>query len=196
LSRHPLEEKWNVPAADILTAIEHGFRAQADVKGKLAEYYLFNRLQELEKNGLVKHVQWPDSDGQPDFLVDIRDRTLRIECKNVRSPQTPKGGTRRRKLRPLAQPAAAKVEIQRTRNSMDGTPTRAYRADEFDLLAACLFNATGRWDFLYVVTTDLRRREKLPDHLEIMQPVPLHADGPWVDDLEAVLNKAASQKKG
>jgi len=196
LSRHPLEEKWNTSAADILTAIEHGFRAQVDVKGKLAEYYLFKRLQELEKDGLVKNVQWPDRDGQPDFLVDVRDRTLRIECKNVRSPQATKGGTARRKLPAVAQLVAARVEIQRTRNSKDGTPTRGYRADEFDMLAACLFNVTGRWKFLYVVTHDLRRREKLPDQLEIMQPVPLHPDGPWVDDLEAVVKKAASQKKG
>lgn len=196
MSRHPLEKKWNTSAADILTAIEHGFRAQVDVKGKLAEYYLFKRLQELEKDGLVKHVEWPDRDGQPDFLVDVRDRTLRIECKNVRSPQATKGGTALRKLPPVAQLVAARVEIQRTRNSMDGTPTRAYRADEFDMLAACLFNVTGRWEFLYVVTRALRRREKLPDYLEIMQPVPLHPDGPWVDDLKEVLNKAASQKKG
>ncbi|MGO9268110.1 MAG: hypothetical protein ACLQBA_25000 [Candidatus Binataceae bacterium] len=154
MSRHPLEEKWNVSAADILTAIEHGFRAQADVKGKLAEYYLFKRLQELEKDGRVKHVQWPDRDGQPDFLVDVRDRTLRIECKNVRSPQAAK------------QPTVARVEIQRTRNSMDGTPTRAYRADEFDILAACLFNVTGRWDFLYVVTTDLRGARSFPSTLK------------------------------
>ncbi len=48
MSKHPLEEKWNTTAADILTAIEHGFRAQADVKGKLAELYLFRRLEKLQ----------------------------------------------------------------------------------------------------------------------------------------------------
>ncbi len=189
MSRHPLEEKWNAPASDILTAIEHGFRAQVDVKGKLAEYYLFKRLVALEERGIVKNVEWPDRDGKPDFLVDVDSRTLRVECKNARTPKTPKG-------RSAEVAVAHRVELQRTRNSMDGTPTRGYRADEFDLLAACLFNITGRWEFLYVVTQDLQRRKKLPEYLEIMQPVPLQPMGVWVDDLEMALKKAASQRKG
>jgi len=54
---------------------------------------------------------------------------------------------------------------------------------------------TGRWEFLYVVTRDLQRRKKLPEYLEIMQPVPLQPVGVWVDDLETALKKAASQRK-
>ena len=189
MNRHPLEEKWNAPAADILTAIEHGFRAQVDVKGKLAEYYLFKKLVALEERGVVKNVEWPDRDGKPDFLVEVGSQTLRVECKNARTPKTPKG-------RSAEVAVVHRVELQRTRNSMDGTPTRGYRADEFDLLAACLFNISGRWEFLYVVTRDLQRRKKLPEYLEIMQPVPLQPAGVWVDDLEMALKKAASQKRG
>ena len=189
MSRHPLEEKWNAPAADILTAIEHGFRAQVDVKGKLAEYYLFKKLVALEERGVVKNVQWPDRDGKPDFLVDVGSQTLRVECKNARTPKTQKN-------RSAEVAVAHRVELQRTRNSKDGTPTRGYRADEFDLLAACLFNISGRWEFLYVVTRDLQRRKNLPEYLEIMQWVPLQPTGVWVDDLEAALKKAASQRTG
>jgi hypothetical protein len=42
--RHPLEVKFNASAWDILCAIERGFRAQVDVKGKLAEWFLFKVL--------------------------------------------------------------------------------------------------------------------------------------------------------
>jgi len=34
---HQLEKDFNAPAKDILDAISYGFRAQVDVKGKLAE---------------------------------------------------------------------------------------------------------------------------------------------------------------
>ncbi len=36
--RHPLEEEFNASASDILSAIQQGFRAQVDVKGKLLSY--------------------------------------------------------------------------------------------------------------------------------------------------------------
>ncbi len=39
--KHPLEEKFKASGWDILSAIERGFRAQVDVKGKLAEYFLY-----------------------------------------------------------------------------------------------------------------------------------------------------------
>lgn len=37
MKKHPLEELWNTSAWDILSAVQRGFRAQVDVKGKLAE---------------------------------------------------------------------------------------------------------------------------------------------------------------
>lgn len=43
--QHPLERAFNACGWDMLTAIEHGFRAQVDVKGKLAELFLFWKLQ-------------------------------------------------------------------------------------------------------------------------------------------------------
>src|SRR3954454_22877383 len=49
--RHPLEVKFNAGAWDILCAIEKGFRAQVDVKGKLAEWFLYKVLEELKATG-------------------------------------------------------------------------------------------------------------------------------------------------
>ena len=51
--QHPLELKFNATGWDILCAIEQGFRAQVDVKGKLAEWFLYKQLKELKSRGVI-----------------------------------------------------------------------------------------------------------------------------------------------
>jgi hypothetical protein len=177
MSKHPLEEKWGTTAGDILSAIEHGFRAQADVKGKLAELYLYRRLLQLADQAAIENLVWQDKDGKPDFLVTLGGRELRIECKNVRTPQGTKGMV------------VPRVELQKTRNSKEPLePTRGYKPEEFDVLGACLFNFTGKWEFVFIATRQLARRPKPQDRfLQIMQSVPLQADGIWrYDPLDAL----------
>lgn len=130
--RHPVEDLLNASASDILSAIQRGFRALVDVKGKLAEYFLFQKLEQLQEGGGIESVEWLDKDGQPDFFIGVGGQTLRVECKNVRS-----GNDER-----YRNPEAYKVELQKTRNNKDGTPTRGYRIDEFDVLAAGPFHRT------------------------------------------------------
>lgn len=177
--RHPLEDKFNSSAWDILSAIQRGFRAQVDVKGKLAEYFLNQKLEGLVTEGVLESCQWQDKDGEPDFIVKYRGKALRIECKNVRSKEL------------FKQPPAYKVEIQKTRNAIGGGPTRGYRVDEFDVLAACLFNHTHEWAYLYASAKALRRRDESPKFLQIMQPVPRTTAPPWhpslVDAMKAAL---------
>lgn len=119
--RHPVEELLNASASDILSAIQRGFRALVDVKGKLAEYFLFQKLERLREQRVIESVEWLDRDGQPDFVIGVGERTLRVECKNVRS------GAEGR----YRNAEGYKVELQKTRNSKDGTPTRGYRIGEF-----------------------------------------------------------------
>ena len=107
--QHPLELKFNAPGWDILWAIEHGFRAQVDVKGKLAEWFLYKQLVELKDRGVIEAVTWHDADGRPDFDIMIGGRTIRMECKNVRSGPNPKGYQ-----------GDFRVEIQKTRNQLTG----------------------------------------------------------------------------
>ena len=61
--------------------------------------------------------------------------------------------------------------MQKTRNSMDGTPTRGYKVDEFDILGVALFNQTGEWDYYFIATKRLERRPTMPEFLTIMQRV-------------------------
>ena len=107
--QHPLELKFNATGWDILCAIEQGFRAQVDVKGKLAEWFLYKQLKELKSRGVIEDVIWHDTNGRPDFDIMIGGRTIRMECKNVRSGANPKGSQR-----------DFRVEIQKTRNQLVG----------------------------------------------------------------------------
>ena len=180
---HPLELKFNAPAWDILSAIQQGARSQVDVKGKLAEWFLFKQIEDLKARGIIEARTWYDAYGHPDLDVVLRGRTFRMECKNIRSGKIPKKfGENYR------------VEVQKTRNQLvGGKKLRGYRADEFEILAACLFNQTLRWDYLFVPSDKLERRVEHPDYLEIMQPVPPSPGGVWKGTLAEVLNDLAPE---
>ena len=159
---------WRVTATDVVEAVSRGFRAQVDVKEKLAELMLYRELEHLRKEGELQAIDWLDEDGKPDFIVKWRGRTVIIECKNVRSSDL-----KRKSEEPV------RVELQKTRNSKDGSNTRAYRADQFDVLSACLFNRTGTWSFLHIAARRLHTRQGDPGFLKIMQEVPRAPQGAW-----------------
>lgn len=182
MKRHPVEQLLNAPAEDILSAIQHGFRAIVDVKGKLAEYYLYKKLTQLAEDRMLDSMRWQDKDGQPDFVVSAAGRELRVECKNVRSKQVSRD------------PLAYKVELQKTRNSKDGTPTRGYRGDEFDVLAVCLFNQTREWRYLYAAAPLLQRRPDMPGFLAVMQRVPPKPEGIWRPTIQDAIADAVASK--
>jgi hypothetical protein len=174
--QHPLEGLFNASAWDILSAMARGFRAQVDVKGKLAELFLHRQLESLLQSGAITKLDWRDKDGVPDFLLHVKGTDLQMECKNVRSAKT-KGKKN-----------TCKVEIQKTRSQIGGGPKRGYRVDEFDILAACLFNQTGKWEYLFAATRDLQRRPLHPDYLVIMQQVPCTPQGHWKATVAEVIS--------
>ncbi len=92
----------------------------------------------------------------------------RAMCKNVRSADP-----NWKSEEPI------RVELQKTRNSKDGSNTRAYRTDQFDILSACLFNRIGSWSFLHIAARHLHTRQGEPDFLKIMQEVPRTPEGAW-----------------
>lgn len=173
---HELEDRLKAPAVDIMDAIMKGFRAQVDVKGKLAELYLYRYLKPLADSGVIQSLEWRDKDGFPDFAFEYKGKNYQVECKNLRNEvyRTPF--------------LNYKVEIQRTRNSKDGSNTRSYRVDHFDILAACTFNQTGKWEFMFIRTDDLEIVSDTPELLKIMQRVPTKIIDPWKKDLIDVLH--------
>lgn len=181
---HQLLSEWRVSAADVVEAVSHGFRAQVDVKGKLAELMLFRDLMKLVAEKKIKTVDWPDEDGKPDFILKAGSRKIIVECKNVRS-LTPH--------EPATSPV--KVELQKTRNSKDGTPTRGYSVGHFDILSACLFNRTGQWRFLHIASRQLSRRPHDPARLVVMQRVPVEPEGSWRSDIMDAIRDMESKNE-
>ena len=101
-----------------------------------------------------------------DFDVTLADGTaLRVECKNA-SPKT-------------SAPGGFRVEVQKTRASKGDPASRFYPVDSFDVVAACLFSATGRWQFRFGRTARMTRHRDFPDRLAPIENIT--AD--WPDDL-------------
>lgn len=127
---HDLERLFGVDAKTILDIVEGNFRLGIAVRGGVAEHHL---ERALTADPTILAVTPIDADGQPDFLVKIADgRELLIECKTA-SPKRYANGD-------------FKVEAQKTRDSGAG---RKYGYDQFDVLATCLFSATGMWEFRF-----------------------------------------------
>ncbi len=114
-------------------------------------------------------VERLDIDAMHDFNVTLTDgRRFRVECKNA-SPKTSAAGDFR-------------VEVQKTRASKGDPASRFYAADAFDVVAACLFSPTGRWEFRFGVTSEMTKHKDFPDRLAPIQTI----SGSWVSDLTAI----------
>jgi hypothetical protein len=110
-----------------------------------------------------------DRDGG-DFDVRLNDgQAVIVECKNA-APASYSDG-------------AWKVEVQKTRASKNDPASRFYRATQFDVVAACLFSSTGRWDFRYRRSHDLRRHTLFGDRLAAVQRI----DESWSASLDEAL---------
>lgn len=124
-------------------------------------------LDALQRDDVIDHYQWFDQDGVPDFTIWFTDGTLtQLEVKNVRS-----GAGRLR------------AETQKTRASRGDPMSRYYRVDHFEVIAACLYNATGRWDYLFARSENLTRHAANPAYLATMQHID-PAVHPWYRSLE------------
>lgn len=154
-----------------------------NVKGQLAELYLYHRLRELKLERIISDLDWRDVDDEPDYFLNYRGKILTIECKNVRNEIYRKGD----------HAGWYKAETQKTRSGRDpqtGEQTRAYRIDRFDILAACLFNQTNEWKYVFAISKDLQRHKNMSDRLATFQPVPPTPQGIWTDDLRKALDRA------
>jgi hypothetical protein len=176
---------FNASCNDIMTAIENGFRAQVDVKGKLAELYMARYLEELKMEKQIDNYEWSDKDGVPDFVIGYKSGKYIAECKNLRSGNE---GIYKKV-------SAYKVEVQKTRNSKNGSNTRSYPVGHFDILAVCMFNQTGKWNFFFIASKYLERAKE-PEFLKIFQPVPFQPAHPWEKDIITVLKKLYDKGKG
>lgn len=166
---HALESQFALNAQEILDIIDGRSRLAVAVRGGVAEHHLETGLRSSRR---VRSVERRDRDGEPDFDVVLADgRSFVIECKNVSPTRYADGGI--------------KVEVQKTRASKNDPASRFYRVTEFDVVAACLFSATGAWEFKFALSSTLQRHSEFVDRLAPIQRV----DNSWVDEL-GQLNRA------
>ena len=164
--RHVLEEQFALTSAQILDIIGGRNRLSVAVRGGVAEYHLEHQLVEAQGITAVERL---DIDAMHDFNVTLADgRVLRVECKNA-SPKTSAAGDFR-------------VEVQKTRASKGDPASRFYPADGFDVVAACLFSPTGRWEFRFGRTSDMTRHRDFPDRLAPIQTITAE----WADNLSSI----------
>ncbi len=157
---HRLEAFFGVDAATILDIIDRNFRLGVAVRGGVAEHHL---EANLERDLAVDVVEPIDEDGQPDFRVRLGNGTdLEIECKTASRVRYKDGDF--------------KVEVQKTRDSGAG---RKYTFDQFDVVAACLFSATGLWEFRFQWTSNLTPWDEDPARIQAIQRV----DETWATSL-------------
>jgi len=162
-ARHALEEEFELRSGEILEVIRTRMRLAVAVRGGIAEHHLERHLREDPQVAVARSL---DEDGRPDFEVTLRDgRLLLVECKNV-SPERYQDGD-------------LKVEVQKTRSSKGAPESRLYLPEQFDVVAACLFSATRRWEFRFKATAALARDRRYPDRLAPVQRV----DASWADRL-------------
>ncbi len=127
-------------------------------------------LDELQRAEVIDHYEWFDQDGVPDFTIWFTDGVeIRLEVKNVRSGA-----------------GHLRAETQKTRASRGDPMSRFYRVDQFEIIAACLFNATGRWDYVFARSADLVRLASDPDYLATIQPIDKAITPPWHGSLAEV----------
>lgn len=164
---HRLEEEFGLASRDILEIIATRARLSTAVRGGVAEHHLLKKLQESAE---VAQATPLDRDAQPDIDATLADgRRVLIECKNV-SPNLYANGD-------------ARVEVQKTRSQKDDPAGRFYRPGQFDVVAACMFAVTQRWEFKYKATATMDRHPLFPDRLGVLHRV----DDSWSDDLAGAL---------
>lgn len=165
--RHVLEKQFDMTSAEILDIIGGRNRLSVAVRGGVAEYHLERQLAEAD--GIAK-VERLDVDAMHDFNVTLSSgETMRVECKNA-SPRISASG-------------AYRVEVQKTRASKGDPASRFYHVDAFDVVAACLFSPTGRWEFRFGRTSNMTIHKDFPDRLTPIQLI----TSAWTKSLPALL---------
>lgn len=164
--RHALEEQFALRSHDIIDIIGKRNRLSVAVRGGVAEYHLEAQLRQHRDVELVEPL---DTDAMHDFNVTFRNGIrLRIECKNASPGRFSNGDY--------------KVEVQKTRASQNDPANRFYRADAFDVVAACMYSPTGEWVFRFARTKDLPRHRRFPDRLAAIQRI----NASWTSGVESL----------
>lgn len=176
---HELEQAFQMPASKILDVVLKNNRCLMNLKGAIAQEHLARHLRKLKERGSIKDFKQIDIDGQPDFVVQYRRRSYKMECKNVQ--KEPKGKNK-----------SITIDFWNTRyQKTQGPISRFYHESEFEILAACLFNRTKEWKFVFIRTSVLPRHpddpQRFSNRVSLDQGTSYGAH--WTGNLKAVLDQ-------
>jgi hypothetical protein len=72
--------------------------------------------------------------------------------------------------------------VQKTRSQKNDPAGRFYRPEQFDVVAACLYSVTGKWEFRFKTTSSMDRHADWPGRLAVMHSV----DDSWTPSPAAI----------
>ena len=166
---HALEVEFSLSAEEILDIIRERPRVGMAVRGGVAERHLFTVLA---ADPAVSELRIGQQEGPPDIFATVRGvGRVSVECKNA-SPKLYADGT-------------PKVETQKTRASKGDEKSRLYDPSQFDVVAACMYGPSQRWEFRYKRAGSLVRDRKHPDRIAAIQRI----DPSWADTLRDALKR-------
>ncbi len=166
---HALAEEFHLSQDEILDLIESAPRLKMAVRGWVAESHLRKYLSGLPDI----ECQAIEQDGKPDLILRYRDsKALYFECKNV--------------LRKTYSDGLPRIDFQKTRASKSDPCSRYYRQEEFAIVAACLHPCTEKWEFSFVLTSELDPHPKCSGRLSNN----VRVDGRWSGDALKVISQA------
>ena len=174
---HDLERAFQMSAAEILDVVLSNNRCLMNLKGAIAQEHLARYLKKLKAARKIQDFEQIDEDGKPDFRLKFKGKTFHLECKNVQKEPTGKN-------------KSITVDFWKTRyQKTKGPISRFYHESEFQILAACIFNRSGRWQFRFIRTDALPRHPEDPHYFS--NRVSLETDTSyghqWQDDLVPIL---------
>jgi hypothetical protein len=184
---HPLEAELNVQAEVVLEAIHKSSDLTLrGIRGVIAqaafEVNIANKLAGFQVIPII---------GDPSYDCLLQDAigTIRIQVKMQRlKDHKPMMAKEAYRYLPADKYV---VETQRTRGGKDpatGKDTRPYKFGEFDILAVSFHPSTKDWNtFLYTVERWLISSPDAPECLLKFQPVPVHPNADWTDDLQTCI---------
>ncbi|MBI2760140.1 MAG: hypothetical protein HYX51_01775 [Chloroflexi bacterium] len=178
-----VDSYFGLSAADLLRVILSNPRCAMNVRGAVAEEHFRLRLEDLKRRRVIAGYT-VGGEGKPDFAVDVNGHIVLVEVKNVEQAKNPANRTSLVRVT---------IDFKKTRNQLGGKHLRFYHRSEFDVVAACIFNRTGTWDFAYARTASFAEHAAHPglghlhDKLVVMQNGQLLPA--WTTDLGALLGE-------
>lgn len=167
---------YDIDENSFITSVLKSSSSRFSVEGVISEFHL-NRI--LGKCELIVDIEWRMNYSCPDFIITlINGEKISIECKNLS----------RKNYSEDSKTTYYRVETQKSRNSKDGSPTRLYDDNLFQILAVCLGKQTGNWkQFYFIDSKNLKKHNNIEGKIATFQRVPLEENEIWIKDIKKII---------